>query len=64
MKSAPETVIAALKRGKTNAEALAAVKRAHPYSTMSLPTVNWYRNRLRGDGAKILSERDCKRKSS
>ncbi|WP_027521732.1 hypothetical protein [Bradyrhizobium sp. Ec3.3] len=62
MKSVAEIVIAALKRGKTNAEALAAAKKAHPYTTMSLPTVNWYRNRLRAEGAKVPSDREAKRR--
>lgn len=64
MRSAAEVVVAALKRGKTNAEALAAARRAHPRTTMSLPTVNWYRNRLRSEGAKVPTDREAKRKSS
>ncbi|MBR0876928.1 hypothetical protein JQ608_06890 [Bradyrhizobium liaoningense] len=64
MRSAAELVIAALKRGKTNAEALAAAKRVHPHTNMSLPTINWYRNRLRAEGAKVPTEREARRKSS
>jgi len=59
-KTPREVLAAAFKRGKTNAEALAILKEKHPYSMMSLATVNWTRNRLRGDGLKIPSEHEAK----
>lgn len=51
-----QTLEAAFKRGRNNAESLATVRRAFPTSGMSLSTVNWYRNKFRRDGMKIPSE--------
>ena len=57
-----ETITAALKRGKSNAEALASVKEEHPHATTSLATINWYRNRLRQEGVTIPTDREARRK--
>ena len=57
-----ETITAALKRGKTNAEVLARVKKDHPHADTSLATVNWYRNRLRQAGTKLPTDREARRK--
>ncbi|MET3995874.1 hypothetical protein ABID65_007546 [Bradyrhizobium sp. S3.9.2] len=62
MKTAADIIVSALKRGKTNAEALAAAKHAHPRTTLSLPSVNWYRNRLQAEGAKVPTEREARRR--
>lgn len=62
-KTVAQIAIAGLKRGKTNADVLASVRKAHPHSTISLATVNWYRNRLRDKkGTKIASDRETRRK--
>jgi hypothetical protein len=46
----------AFKRKRDNAEVLAAVLKAHPYSKMTLATVNWYRNKMRKTDDSIPSE--------
>lgn len=46
--------IAAIKAGKSNEEALAAVKEALPDAKTSLASINWYRNKLRADGDKTV----------
>jgi hypothetical protein len=51
-----------IKRGATNAEALAAAKKVHPRTQLSLASVNWYRNRLREEGAKVPSDREARRR--
>lgn len=55
-KSTIEILRAQFKRKRNNAQALAAVVRAHPRTTMTLASVNWYRNRMRKDDATIPSE--------
>jgi hypothetical protein len=51
---------AAFKRKRNNAQALAAVVKAHPYSKMTLATVNWYRNKMRRTDASIPLERELR----
>lgn len=61
MASSPLTILEAqFKRKRNNAAALAAVMKAHPYSKMTLSTVNWYRNKFRRDGMKIPQEHDLR----
>lgn len=45
--------VAAILEGKTNEEALAAVKEAHPDAKTGMASINWYRNKLRSDGATL-----------
>lgn len=45
--------VAAILDGKTNEEALAAVKTAHPNAKTGMASINWYRNKLRSDGATL-----------
>ncbi len=45
--------VAAILDGKTNEEALAAVKKAHPDAKTGMASINWYRNKLRSDGATL-----------
>lgn len=52
-----------LLEGKTNEEALAAVKRAFPKSSVSASSIAWYRNKLRSDGRKVPTARELKAKS-
>jgi len=55
-----EIIIASIRRGKSNAAALAAVKRKHPYSKITLPTINWHRNQLRRTDRAIKNDRSCR----
>ena len=45
----------------SNSSALAEVTKAHPYSKISLSTVNYYRNQFRREGEKIPTERECRK---
>lgn len=63
MKKKPTTLeclLKAFKARKNNADARDAVLKVHPYSKMTLPTVNWYRNRFRQEGAKIPTEHELR----
>jgi hypothetical protein len=60
MKTTLAILEAQFKRKRNNAAALAAVKKAHPYSKMTLATVNWYRNKFRRDGMKIPMEHELR----
>ena len=42
-----EIAIAAIKAGKNNDEALAAVKKEYPNGRTSKASINWYRRKLR-----------------
>lgn len=55
------SIIAALKRGKSNADTLAAVRSAHPGTTVSVATISWYRRALRRDGHKVPHDRECRK---
>lgn len=46
--------------GKTNEEVLAAVKEAFPDAKTSMASINWYRNKLRGDGESVPTARELK----
>lgn len=50
----------AIMAGKTNQEALDAVKGEFPEGNTSLSSINWYRNKLRKDGAPVKSARELK----
>lgn len=52
---------AAIRAGKSNEQALAAVKRAFPETQATLASVAWYRNRMRQDGEKVKTARELKR---
>lgn len=56
VKSTHEILRSQFKRKRNNAQALAAVLKAHPHSTMTPATVNWYRNRMRKEDDSIPSE--------
>lgn len=56
-----DVAIAALRDGKTNEEALAAVKKAFPKADTKISAIAWYRNKLRGDGEKVKTAREVKR---
>lgn len=61
-KRSPESLAtAAIKRGKTNQEALAAVRKHYPSTRLSLATINYYRNNIRRTFAEVKSDRECAR---
>jgi septal ring factor EnvC (AmiA/AmiB activator) len=49
-----------IRAGKTNEEVLAAVKEKFPEAKTSMASINWYRNKLRGDGEKVPTARELK----
>jgi len=53
--------IEAIRAGKTNEEALEAVKGEFPDAKTSLASINWYRNKLRADGEEVPTARDLKK---
>ena len=54
--------IEAIRAGKTNEEALEAVKAEFPDNKTSLASINWYRNKLRSDGEDVSTARALKKK--
>lgn len=56
--------VEAIRAGKTNDEALQAVKKAFPDAGTSLASINWYRNKLRSDGEKVPTARELKKKGA
>lgn len=54
---------AALREGKTNEEALAAVQEALPEAKTSLASINWYRNKLRSEGEDVPTARELRAKA-
>lgn len=53
--------IEAIRAGKTNEEALEAVKEAFPEAKTSLASINWYRNKLRSDGEEVPTARELRK---
>ena len=53
--------VEAIKAGKTNEEALEAVKAEFPDAKTSLASINWYRNKLRSDGEDVPTARGLKK---
>jgi len=51
----------AIAAGKTNEEALEAVKAEFPEAKTSLASINWYRNKMRADDKSIPTARDLKK---
>ncbi len=60
VKSTLQILEAQFKRKRNNAEALAAVLRVHPRSSMTPSTVNWYRNKMRRGGMNIPLETELR----
>jgi len=56
-----DVAIEAIRAGKTNEEALAAVKAKFPEAKTSMPSINWYRNKLRSEGEKVPTARELKK---
>ncbi len=56
--------IEAITAGKTNEEALEACRKEFPEAKTSLASINWYRNKLRGEGKKVPTARDLKKKNA
>jgi hypothetical protein len=59
-----EMIHAALLRHKSNSEIQDSIRKAHPYSKVSIPTINFFRNQLRKSGKKILSDRECRHRKA
>ena len=53
--------IEAIREGKTNEEALAAVLAEFPDAKTSLASINWYRNKLRSEGEDVPTARELKK---
>lgn len=49
-----------IRGGKTNEEVLAAIKEQFPDAKTSMASINWYRNKLRGDGENVPTARELK----
>ena len=49
-----------IRGGKTNEEVLAAIKEQFPDAKTSMASINWYRNKLRGDGEQVPTARELK----
>jgi hypothetical protein len=49
-----------IRGGKTNEEVLAAIKEQFPDAKTSMASINWYRNKLRGDGEDVPTARSLK----
>lgn len=56
--------VEAIRAGKTNEEALEAVRAEFPDAKTSLASVNWYRNKLRADGEGVPTARELKKATS
>lgn len=52
---------AAIREGKTNEETLAIVQAKFPDAKTSMPSINWYRNKLRSEGENVPTARDLKK---
>lgn len=50
-----------IKNGFTNEEVLETIKEKFPKAKTTMASVNWYRNKLRGEGANVLTSRELKR---
>ena len=55
--------LTAIRAGKTNEEALEAVRKKFPEAKTSLASINWYRNKARSDGEKVPTARELKKKA-
>lgn len=55
-----EIVVGAIRAGKSNKEALAAVKAALPNSKTTIATVSWYRQSLRRKGEQVPTAREVR----
>ncbi len=51
----------AIMAGATNEEALTKVQAEFPEAKTSLASINWYRNKLRSEGAKVKTARELKK---
>ena len=63
-RSAPQNHRYAIRAGKTNSEALEIVVKAFSDAKTSLASINWYRNKLRGEGEKVPTARELKKKDA
>jgi hypothetical protein len=56
-----DVAVEAIKAGKTNEEALTAVRAEFPDAKTSLASINWYRNKLRASDKTVPTARDLKK---
>lgn len=49
-----------IRAGKTNEQVLEAVREKFPDAKTSMASINWYRNKLRGDGETVPTARELK----
>jgi len=57
-----KTIKAGLRTGLTNEEILAAVRKKHPKSEMTLATINYLRNQIRKTDKTVPNNRVARRK--
>lgn len=55
--SAREMTVAGIHKGKSNADIVAAIRKAHPRSTITAATVNYVRNQIRQGDKSVKSDR-------
>lgn len=53
-----------IRAGKSNEDVLKAIKEQFPEAKTSMASVNWYRNKLRGDGEDVPTARALKAEAS
>ena len=58
-----DAAVEAIKAKMTNDEALKAIKEEFPEAKTSLSSINWYRNKLRTEGANVPTARELKQKA-
>lgn len=59
-----DAIMAAIRAGKSNDEALAVAKAEFPDAKTTLASVNWYRNKLRSTDKTIKTSRDLKKEAA
>ncbi len=55
-----KVAIAAILAGKTNQEVFDLVKKEFPEAKTTMASVNWYRNKLRSEGAEVATSRELR----
>jgi len=50
-----------IREGKSNEDVFATVRAEFPEAKTTMSSINWYRNKLRGDGEKVPTARELKK---
>lgn len=58
--TAQQIIMRRLKRGDSNADVQAFLRRKLPAADVSLATINWYRNALRRCGNSVPTEKEAR----